>query len=75
MHSGDRSRSEDGEKGRIAVVLVCLSCSREQTVHIPREKAGRYRIYWECFQCQDTGAPQPGSRPKTPRPGRDGIKQ
>ena len=68
MHSAGGSGKEDREGGRIAVVLICLACSREQTVHIPREKAGRYKIYWECFQCQDGGARRPG--PGIVRPGR-----
>ncbi len=49
---------------RIAVVLVCVCCSREQIIHIPRDQVGPHRIYWECFRCQEGESQETGTLEK-----------
>jgi hypothetical protein len=62
MHPGHRPGSHPSDNGPIAVTLVCISCSREQTIHIPRNQAAGCRIYWECFHCQDGAPAEPAPR-------------
>jgi hypothetical protein len=55
-------RTDGSGEDRLPVELVCLSCFQVQTIHVPREKATRSRIRWECFQCQECAAAQPAPR-------------
>lgn len=53
----------------MAVTLVCLTCREERVIHVPRERDATGRAYWECFECQGSGARSPGCGRK--RPGKD----
>lgn len=47
----------DGDDDRVAVTLVCLFCSKEQEIHIPRSMVSRGRVFWECLSCQTRESP------------------
>lgn len=55
----------DGDDDRVAVTLVCLFCSQEQAIHVPRGMVSHDRVFWECLSCQTKESPlKPNHRGK-----------
>lgn len=47
-------RDHIGENNLTPVLLICVSCSRRQVVHIPEWRCVTKEIHMECMECQES---------------------
>ncbi len=45
------------DEERAAITLVCLFCSKEQEIRVPKSMVSNTRVIWECLSCQARETP------------------